>query len=80
MRRRLSDEGTRRYNTTPVLIATCVQTPRYTGAVYKASGWIRVATTKGRGRCDTHNKHGKPKKDIWLRPLGKHPWKRILQR
>ncbi len=43
MRRRLPDEGTRRYNITPFLIETFVRTLRCTGAVYKASGWIRVA-------------------------------------
>ena len=47
------------------MIETFVETPRYTGAVYRASGWIRVGTTRGRGRYD------KPKKDIWLRPLRK---------
>ncbi len=79
MRRRLSDDWTRRYNTTPVLIETFVQTLRYTGTVYKASGWIHVGTTKERGRYDTHEKYDKPKKDIWLRPLRKD-WKRILNR
>ena len=52
---------------------------RLTGAVYKASGWIHVGTTQGRGRYDTHRKQDKPKKDIWLRPLRKD-WKRILNR
>ena len=79
MRRRLPGDWTRRYNTTPVLIETFVQTPRFTGAVYKASGWIHVGTTQGRGRYDTHSKRDKPKKDIWLRPLRKD-WKRILNR
>ena len=44
-----------------------------------ASGWIRVGTTKGRGRYDRHNKADKPKKDIWLCPLRKD-WKRTLNR
>ena len=79
MRRRLPTDWTRRYNTTPVLVETFVQTPRFTGAVYRASGWIRVGTTQGRGRYDTDRKHDKPKKDIWLRPLRKD-WKRILNR
>ena len=35
-----------------MLIETFVETPRYTGAVYKASGWIHVGTTQGRGRYD----------------------------
>ena len=53
VRRQLPPDWTARYNTTPVLIETFVQTPRYTGAVYRASGWTRVGTTQGRGRYDT---------------------------
>ena len=52
VRRRLPDDWAERYGTTPVLIETFVETPRYTGAVYKASGWIHVGTTQGRGRYD----------------------------
>ena len=32
------DDWAERYNTTPVLIETFVETPRHTGAVYNASG------------------------------------------
>ena len=64
IRRRLPDDWTERYNTTPVLIKTFVETPRYTGHVYKASGWLRVGTTQGRGRYDQHTKRAQPKKDI----------------
>ncbi len=64
MRRRLPDDWTKRYNITSIFIETFVQTPRYTRAVYKPSGWIRVGTTRGRGRYDTHNKHDKPKKHL----------------
>ncbi len=62
-----------------MLIETFVETPRHTGAVYRASGWIPVGTTQGRDRYDTNNRYDKPKKDIWLRPLRKD-WKRILNR
>ena len=79
IRRRLPEDWTERYNTTPVLIETFVETPRYTGHVYKASGWLRVGTTQGRGRYDRHTKRAQPKKDIWLRPL-KKDWKRTLNR
>ena len=34
-----------RYKTRPVLIETFVETPRHTGAVYRASGWTPVGTT-----------------------------------
>ena len=68
-----------RYNTAPVLVETFVETPRYTGAVYRASGWIHVGTTQGRGRYDRQKQFDKPKKDVWLRPLRKD-WKRTLNR
>ena len=64
VRRQLPDDWTERYNTAPVLIETFVETPRYTGAVYKASGWLRVGTTQGRGRYDRYKLYDKPKKDI----------------
>ena len=79
VRRRLPEDWTARYNITPVLIETLVETPRYTGAVYRASGWIRVGTTQGRGRYDTHMKRAEPRTDIWLRPL-RRDWKRTLNR
>ena len=79
VRRQLPVDWTARYNTTPVLIETFVETPRYTGAVYRASGWIPVGTTQGRGRYDRKKLFDKPKKDIWLRPLRKD-WKRLLNR
>ena len=79
IRRRLPEDWTERYNTTPVLIETFVETPRYTGAVYRASGWIHVGTTQGRGRYDRDKLYDKPRKDIWLRPL-RRDWKRTLNR
>ncbi|MYC98843.1 MAG: DUF4338 domain-containing protein, partial [Gammaproteobacteria bacterium] len=51
----------------------------FTGGVYRASGWIRVGTTQGRGRCGTDERYGKPNTDVWLRPLAQH-WRRILHR
>ena len=48
VRRRLPEDWAERYNTAPVLIETFVETPRYTGAVYRASGWLRVGTPRAR--------------------------------
>ena len=79
VRRRLPTDWTERYNTTPVLIETFVETPRYTGAVYKASGWVHVGTTQGRGRYDRDKLYDKPQKDVWLRPL-RRDWQRSLNR
>ncbi|MXW86171.1 MAG: DUF4338 domain-containing protein [Boseongicola sp. SB0673_bin_14] len=74
-RRRLTGNRSR----TPVLMETFVEVPRFTGAVYKASGWIRVGTTLGRGKYDRKNECAKPRKDIWLCQLRKD-WKRTLNR
>ena len=79
VRRQLPDDWTERYNTTPVLIETFVEIPRFTGALYKASGWTLVRTTMGRCRYDRHTRRDQPKKDIWLRPLRKD-WRRTLNR
>ena len=79
VRHRLPGDWAERYNTTPVLIETFVETSRYTGAVYRASGWTHVGTTQGRGRYDTHMKRAQPKKDVWLRPL-RRDWQRALNR
>ena len=79
VRRRLPADWTERYRTTPVLIETFVETPRYTGAVYRASGWIHVGTTQGRGRYDRDKLFDKPRKNIWLRPL-RRDWQRTLNR
>ena len=79
IRARLAADWRAQYHVTPVLIETFVETPRFTGTVYQASGWIPVGTTQGRGRQDTHRDHDLPKKNIWLLPLRKD-WKRILNR
>ncbi len=63
VRRRLPRDWTERYTTTPVLIESFVETPRYTGAVYRASGWIHVGTTQGRGRYDRRTQRAQPKKE-----------------
>ena len=55
VRHRLPLDWTARYNTTPVLIETFVETPRYTGAVYRASGWTRVGATQGAGATTRTN-------------------------
>ena len=79
VRRRLPGHWAERYGTMSVLIETFVETPRYTGAVYKASGRIHVGTTQGRGRYDREKLYDKPRKDFWLRPL-RRDRKRTLNR
>ena len=79
VRRRLPRDWTERYGTTPLLIETFVETPRYTGAVYMASGWTHVGTTQGRGRYDRDRRFKEPRKDVWLRPL-RRDWQQTLNR
>ena len=79
VRRQLPQDWYTQYRVTPVLMETFVEIPRFSGITYKASGWIRVGTTQGRGRYDRKNQYAKPKKQIWLCPLRKD-WKRTLNR
>ena len=76
-RRQLPGDWYTQYRVTPVLMETFVETPRFSGITYKASGWIHVGATQGRGRYDTRKEFGKPIKAIWLCPLRKD-WKRTL--
>ena len=76
-RRQVSQDWYDRYKVTPVLMETFVEITRFTGGAYKASGWVHVGTTRGRGKYDTKNECAKPKKDIWLCPFRKN-WKRKL--
>ena len=78
-RRQLPQDWQSQYNIAPVLMETFVETPRFSGITYKASGWIHVGDTQGRGRYDTKREFGKPIKAIWLCPLRKD-WKRILNK
>ena len=75
--RQLPHDWHQRYRITPVMIETFVETPRFAGTAYKASGWIHVGTTQGRGRQDTRKQYALPKKHIWLKPLRKN-WQRLL--
>lgn len=55
----------------PMLIETFVDTEHYRGTCYKASNWLYVGQTKGRGRNDTSNENNKSIKDIYVYPLVK---------
>ena len=79
VRRQIASQWKERYNVSPVLMETFVDRSRFSGTCYRASGWIHVGITKGRGRQDTQSNASLPPKDIWLCPLRKD-WKRILVR
>lgn len=75
--KRIGDDWEQRYSIRPVLLETFCEIPRFLGTCYKASNWICVGQTKGRGKLDRYNKSELPVKDIWLKPLQKN-WKSVL--
>jgi Domain of unknown function (DUF4338) len=75
--RRLPADWQARYGYAPVLAETFVETPRFTGASYRAANWTRVGQTQGRGKLDRRHQHALPVKDIYLYPLHRH-WRQIL--
>jgi hypothetical protein len=69
--RRIASDWKERYRYQPVLLETFVEKERFAGTCYKASNWICVGETKGRGKLDCRHKHKLPIKSVWLYPLDK---------
>lgn len=67
--RKLPSDWQKQYGIKPVLMETFVETDRFAGTCYKASNWIHVGTTKGRGKLGPAGKQSVPIKDLWLYPL-----------
>lgn len=57
------------YGYAPVLLETFVERDRFRGTCYKASNWVYVGQTQGRGKNHRYREPGVPVKDIWLYPL-----------
>ncbi len=66
---RLPEDWEARYGFRPVLLETFVDTTRFRGTCYKASNWINVGNTQGRGKLDRYSEFREPVKSIWLKPL-----------
>jgi hypothetical protein len=69
--KRIASDWKERYRYEPVLLETFVEKDCFTGACYKASNWMCVGDTKGRGKLDVHNECKLPVKSVWLYPLEK---------
>lgn len=68
--RLVPDDWENSYGYRPVLLETLVDKRRFKGTCYKASNWIHVGTTAGRGRMDRENKRqGLSPKEIYMHPL-----------
>jgi hypothetical protein len=74
----LPGDWMKRYNYAPVLLESFVQNDRFAGTCYKASNWIKVGATQGRGKMDRHNLCALAKKDVWLYPLSRNFKERLL--
>jgi hypothetical protein len=69
--RRVSRDWLARYGYQPVLLETFVEKPRFTGICYKASNWLYLGDTQGRGKLDTLHRRNQPIKGIWVYPLAR---------
>ncbi len=68
--RRMAEEWPRRYGVVPLLLETLVDPVRFRGGCYRASNWVDVGTTAGRGRMDRdHARHGAEPKTVFVYPL-----------
>jgi hypothetical protein len=67
--RQIQDDWLTEYFYTPVLLETFVDTERYQGTIYRASNWICLGETQGRGRNDRRHEGLLSKKAIYALPL-----------
>lgn len=69
---RIATDWRKQYRTTPVLLETLVDNSRFKGSCYRASNWVELGSTTGRGRQDrSHQRHGETPKRIFVYPLRK---------
>jgi len=67
--KRLPLDWEKRYGYEPVLLETYVHQDRFRGTCYRASNWVHVGDTQGRGKLDRHHRHSLPVKAVLLYPL-----------
>jgi hypothetical protein len=77
--RQLPVDWFNRYNITPVLMETFVESERFRGTCYRAANWIHVGKTKGRGKLGPTGIRSVPIKDILLYPLSRD-FRSVLKR
>jgi hypothetical protein len=67
--RQIQADWLRIYCYEPVMLETFVDTANYKGTCYKASNWIYLGQTQGRGRQDRYNERLAGDKAIYVYPL-----------
>lgn len=74
---RLSADWQQKYGHPIYLLETFVERPRFTGACYRAAGWIEVGLTTGRTRNDASHQPSAARKAIFLKPLAPEARRRL---
>jgi hypothetical protein len=74
---RLSADWEQKYGHPIYLLETFVERPRFTGACYRAAGWIEVGLTTGRTRNDDSHRPRAARKAIFLKPLDPEARRRL---
>ncbi len=69
--KRLAVDWEETYQVRPVLVESFVDKERFSGSCYKASNWILLGETKGRGRNDKYHENNLSKKYIFAYELEK---------
>ncbi len=67
--RRISRDWREKYGRGLEWLETFVERGRFAGTCYQAANWVRVGTTRGRGRQDRQHSVSVPEKDIYLFPI-----------
>jgi hypothetical protein len=73
----LSSDWHRWYHYAPVLLETFVDGERFSGTSYRATNWLWVGKTQGRGNNDRDHQRALPVKKVFLYPL-KRNFREIL--
>jgi hypothetical protein len=78
--KRLGADWHERYGVEPLLVETLVDARRFTGGCYRASSWLELGQTTGRGRMDRHHRrHGAAPKRVFVRPLVRGAQRRLRE-
>jgi len=77
---RLGTDWGERYGIEPLLAETLVDPKRYTGHCYRASNWVELGETAGRGRMDReHAREGAAPKLVFVYPLIRDAARRLRE-
>ena len=65
----IANDFYRQYGYRPLLIESFVDTERYSGTCYRATNWLAIGKTKGRGRQDRYSESALSRKTTYMYPL-----------